>query len=297
MVVFAPTGLAGIPSPSTGSSRSDGDAAALRTAPAAARFQPYEAVETTRRRGRALARNPVRHQGLPRTARSGRRLPDGPRRRDPRHRRTQRLRQDHPVQRDQRLLPGRPRDRCGSPADDTTTGPSVHALPARHGPHLPEPAAVRPADRPGEHPRRARPDPGPAPSGSTRCGRSASCAASGSCAAQAEETPGPVRAHRLRRGRPGSLPYGIQRRIEIARAMACRPRLLLLDEPAAGLNGEEVRQLARHRPLHPRQRHHRRPHRAQHGPGDVAVRAGHRARQRRGHRGGHARRGGRRTPR
>jgi branched-chain amino acid transport system permease protein len=43
---------------------------------------------------------------------------------------------------------------------------------------------------------------------------------------------------------PGSLPYGIQRRIEIARAMAGTPRVLLLDEPAAGLNGEEVRQLA-----------------------------------------------------
>jgi branched-chain amino acid transport system permease protein len=42
---------------------------------------------------------------------------------------------------------------------------------------------------------------------------------------------------------PRSLPYGTQRRVEIARAVAAAPSLLLLDEPAAGLNGEEVRQL------------------------------------------------------
>ena len=42
---------------------------------------------------------------------------------------------------------------------------------------------------------------------------------------------------------PKSLPYGTQRRVEIARAVACRPTLLLLDEPAAGLNGDEVRKL------------------------------------------------------
>ena len=43
---------------------------------------------------------------------------------------------------------------------------------------------------------------------------------------------------------PRALPYGTQRRVEMARAMARRPALLLLDEPAAGLNGDEVRQLS-----------------------------------------------------
>jgi len=42
-----------------------------------------------------------------------------------------------------------------------------------------------------------------------------------------------------------SLPYGLQRKLEIARALALKPAILLLDEPAAGMNPEESLELAR----------------------------------------------------
>lgn len=41
------------------------------------------------------------------------------------------------------------------------------------------------------------------------------------------------------------LPYGMQRMVDVARAMMCRPRMIILDEPAAGLSEVELEHLAR----------------------------------------------------
>jgi len=43
--------------------------------------------------------------------------------------------------------------------------------------------------------------------------------------------------------RAGDLPFGTRKRIELARALAARPRLLMLDEPVAGLNHDEIDEL------------------------------------------------------
>jgi len=46
--------------------------------------------------------------------------------------------------------------------------------------------------------------------------------------------------HEVAAVRAGSLPFGTQKRVELGRALAAKPKILLLDEPAGGLNHEEV---------------------------------------------------------
>ena len=50
----------------------------------------------------------------------------------------------------------------------------------------------------------------------------------------------------VRKSLVGSLPFGLQKRVEIGRALAAEPRLLLLDEPVAGMNLEEKEDVARY---------------------------------------------------
>ena len=81
-----------------------------------------------------------------------------------------------------------------------------------------------------------------------------------------------------------SLPYGKQRKLEIARALATKPSLLLLDEPAAGMNPQETEELTCLHPPHTRRiRPYRVSYRTPHEPcyGYLRPHLRHRLRRRR----------------
>jgi branched-chain amino acid transport system ATP-binding protein len=63
--------------------------------------------------------------------------------------------------------------------------------------------------------------------------------------ARAEEIIDFLEIEQFRKSLVGMLPYGIQKRVELGRALAMDPKLLLLDEPAAGMNLEETEDIAR----------------------------------------------------
>ena len=74
--------------------------------------------------------------------------------------------------------------------------------------------------------------------------RSLSCLGeSAEAAARADELIDYVGLSSLAQRPAAELPYGTRKRVELARALAAGPRLLLLDEPAGGLNHEEVEEL------------------------------------------------------
>ncbi len=49
----------------------------------------------------------------------------------------------------------------------------------------------------------------------------------------------------IRKKKVGTLPYGLQKRVELGRALAMKPKLLLLDEPVTGMNLEETEDITR----------------------------------------------------
>ena len=214
-----------------------------------------------------------------------------PQGRDPRHHRPERRRQDLDAQRHQRLLSsaGRPHHLQGR---DARRDAPVRGGARRHRAHLPERRAVPRHDARSTTSWRAARSRCTAASSGSSCASARRSPRRSSTAARSRRSSTSSRSSRSARSPVGRLPYGLQKRVELGRALAMEPDLLLLDEPMAGMNLEEKEDMSRfildvNTPF----RHHDRADRARHGRGDGPVRPRRRARIRPQDRRRHARRG------
>ena len=155
--------------------------------------------------------------------------------------------------------------------------PAPHDRRARHRPHVPEHRAVRACDR-ARQPADRPPLPLAAPTSSRELLFTRGVGEEElRNRAAVEEVIDFLALANYREQRISGLPYGVRKVVELARALCAEPKLLLLDEPASGLNTEETEEVAFWiEDINKRPRRHRHHDRARHvaGLGRVEPRAG-----------------------
>ena len=116
---------------------------------------------------------------------------------------------------------------------------------AGHRPHLPEHRAVPRHVDARQHHDRPQPAHEDAACSGRRCASVRPRARRSSTARLVEEIIDFLEIQHIRKVPVGQLPYGLQKRVELGRALAAEPDLLLLDEPMAGMNLEEKQDMCR----------------------------------------------------
>ena len=114
-----------------------------------------------------------------------------------------------------------------------------------HRAHLPEPGALQGHERARQHHDRAQPEDEDATSSSRRSAGARPSARRSRTASVVEHIIDFLEIQPYRKTPVGRLPYGLQKRVDLGRALAMEPQVLLLDEPMAGMNVEEKQDMSR----------------------------------------------------